>query len=398
MGTLNPKSVQGNAFTTNTRQAASTVQVIILRCFVVFRVVGQGVKGHPWTMKDVGDRSGATGNAAGATVASGQDSGAFERLSGRVSAAVEQAGDKVVLKPPPVSGHPTMAAALKRTLVKAWDDSLFGESAQAAFWQTLSLPPLLLGLLGSLGYIGAWFGPNTVDTVQRQIIAVSGNLFSPSAVDQIIAPTVADILSTGRGEVVSVGFLISLWAGSSAMSSFVDSVTKAHGQYGVRNLVWQRILAVLIYIASLVVGIFALPLVAIGPDLLTRLLPTTVGWINASMLAWAYYLVLMVLLVLSLSLLYKVALPNRLPWRRGLPGALLGVVVFLIATAGLRLYISWVTHTGYTYGALAAPIAFLLATFFFGMGVVIGAQLNNAIQELWPAPVTMRTSRIPRTP
>jgi len=32
------------------------------------------------------------------------------------------------------------------------------------------------------------------------------------------------------------------------------------------------------------------------------------------------------------------------------------------------------------------------------MGVVIGAQLNNAIQELWPAPVTMRTSRIPRTP
>ncbi len=107
MGTLNPKSVQGNAYTTNTRQAASTVQVIILRWFVVFRVVGQRVKGHPWTMKDVGDRSGATGNAAGATVASGQDSGAFERLSGRVSAAVEQAGDKVVLKPPPVSATGT---------------------------------------------------------------------------------------------------------------------------------------------------------------------------------------------------------------------------------------------------------------------------------------------------
>ncbi len=349
-------------------------------------------------MKDVGDRSGATGSTAGATVASGRDSGALERLSGRVSAAVEQVSDKVVLSPPPVSGHPTVATALKRTVVKAWDDSLFGESAQAAFWQTLSLPPLLLGLLGSLGYIGAWFGPNTLDTVQRRIITISGNLFSPSAVDQIIAPTVADILSTGRGEVVSVGFLISLWAGSSAMSSFVDSVTKAHGQYGVRNLLWQRILAVLIYIASLVVGIFALPLVAIGPDLLTRLLPTTVGGIDANMLAWAYYLVLIMLLVLSLSLLYKVALPNRLPWRRGLPGALLAVVVFLIATAGLRLYIGWVTHTGYTYGALAAPIAFLLATFFFGMGVVIGAQLNNAIQELWPAPVTMRTSRIPPTP
>ena len=323
------------------------------------------------------------------------DIGGREGGSGTVTPAIgheqhsSDTADAPTAASPSVKPRPTIATVTRRTLVKAWDDSLFGESAQAAFWQTLSLPPLLLGLLGSLGYIGAWFGPNTVDTVQRRIIAVSGNLFSPSAVDQIIAPTVADILSTGRGEVVSVGFLISLWAGSSAMSSFVDSVTKAHGQYGVRNLLWQRILAMLIYIASLVVGIFALPLVAIGPDLLTRLLPAAVAGTGASVVAWVYYPVLTVALVLSLSVLYKVALPHRLPWRRGLPGALLGVVVFLVATAVLRLYITWVTGTGYTYGALAAPIAFLLATFFFGMGVVLGAQLNNAIQELMPAPGTV---------
>lgn len=283
---------------------------------------------------------------------------------------------------------PFFSAVLKRTLVKAWHDSLFGESAQAAFWQTLSLPPLLLGLLGSLGYVGSWFGPTTVETVQRRIVSVSANLFSPGAVDQIIAPTVADILRTGRGDLVSVGFVISLWAGSSAVSSFVDSVTKAHGQYGVRNLVWQRVLAVLIYIASLTVGVFALPLVAIGPDLLVRLLPGTTTVFGASVLAASYYVVLVVLLVLVLSLLYKIALPHRLPWRRGLPGAVLGVVVFLVAATGLRSYLGWITNTGYSYGALAAPIAFLLATFFFGMGVIIGAQLNNAIQEVRPAPLT----------
>ena len=32
----------------------------------------------------------------------------------------------------------------KRTLSKSWDDSIFSESAQAAFWCALSLPPLLL--------------------------------------------------------------------------------------------------------------------------------------------------------------------------------------------------------------------------------------------------------------
>ncbi|MDT5219147.1 MAG: rane protein, partial [Mycobacterium sp.] len=38
----------------------------------------------------------------------------------------------------------------KRTLAKAWDDSIFSESAEAGFWTCLSTPPLLLGILGSL--------------------------------------------------------------------------------------------------------------------------------------------------------------------------------------------------------------------------------------------------------
>ncbi|MEO9223261.1 MAG: YihY/virulence factor BrkB family protein, partial [Mycobacteriaceae bacterium] len=55
---------------------------------------------------------------------------------------------------------------LWRTITKAWDDSIFGMAAQAAFWQTLSLPPLLLGLLGSIGYVSGWFGPDTINIVQ----------------------------------------------------------------------------------------------------------------------------------------------------------------------------------------------------------------------------------------
>ena len=53
----------------------------------------------------------------------------------------------------------------RRTLSKSWDDSIFSESAQAAFWCALSLPPLLLGMLGSLAYIGPLFGPDTLPTI-----------------------------------------------------------------------------------------------------------------------------------------------------------------------------------------------------------------------------------------
>ncbi len=55
-------------------------------------------------------------------------------------------------------------------------------------------------------------------------------MFSDSVVDQIIQPTVEDVLNRGRADVMSVGFLLSLWAGSSAIATFVDSIVEAHDQ------------------------------------------------------------------------------------------------------------------------------------------------------------------------
>jgi membrane protein len=103
--------------------------------------------------------------------------------------------------------------------------------------------------------------------------------------------------------------------------------------------------------------------------------------------------VVAVLLVLALATLYKLALPHKLPWHRGVPGAVLAMVFFLVASIGLRIYLTLIGRTGYTYGALAAPIAFLLFTFFIGLAIVIGAHFNSAIQEMWPARKTRRQRR-----
>ncbi len=280
-----------------------------------------------------------------------------------------------------------------RTLQKAWDGSIFSEAAEAAFWQTLSLPPLLLGLLGSLGYVSGWFGAAILDAVHDRIVSFSHTIFSDNVVKDIISPTVNDILRTGRGEVVSIGFLISLWAGSSAMSSFVDAITSAHDQYSVRNPVWQRIFALLLYVVSLIGLIIGLPLLALGPDILPNFFPGSWRGQVTMYVNLLYYPTLGVLALLAVTTLYKLALPRKLPWHRGVPGAVLAVVVFMLASSLLRLYISWITTTGYTYGALATPIALLLFTFFIGFAVVLGAHFNAAIQEIWPARMTRRQRR-----
>ncbi|PRC42426.1 ribonuclease BN, partial [Mycobacterium sp. ITM-2017-0098] len=93
-------------------------------------------------------------------------------------------------------------------------------------------------------------------------------------------------------------------------------------------------------------------------------------------------------LVVAVNILYRVSLPRPLPSHRLLYGSVLAAVVFLIATWGLRVYLTWITSTGYTYGALATPIAFLLFAFFLGFAIMIGAEFNAAIEEVWPAPDT----------
>jgi membrane protein len=272
----------------------------------------------------------------------------------------------------------------RRTLSKSWDDSIFSESAQAAFWSALSLPPLLLGMLGSLAYIAPLFGPGTLPAIEERLISTANSFFSPNIVYEIIEPTVRDIVQGARGEVVSLGFIISLWAGSSAISAFVDSIVEAHDQTPLRHPVRQRFYALGLYVVMLVLAIVAAPFVAVGPLKIAEYIPNS--WDNV--LQYGYYPVLFLSLVIAVNVLYRVSLPKPLPSHRLLLGSVLASTVFLLATLGLRVYLTWITRTGYTYGALATPIAFLLFAFFLGFAIMLGAELNAAIQEEWPAPVT----------
>ncbi|HTY29244.1 MAG TPA: YihY/virulence factor BrkB family protein [Mycobacterium sp.] len=272
---------------------------------------------------------------------------------------------------------------IRRTVSKSWDDSIFSESAQAGFWSVLSLPPLLLGMLGSLAYIAPLFGPDTLQRIQDQLISTANSFFSKNVVNEIIEPTVRDIVVGARGEVVSLGFVISLWAGSSAISAFVDSVVEAHDQTPLRHPVRQRFFALGLYVVMLVFVIAAAPFVALGPRKIGEYIPDS--WDNV--LQNGYYPVLVLGLVMAVTILYRVSLPKPLPTHRLLWGAVLAVTVFVVATLGLRFYLTWITSTGYTYGALATPIAFLLFAFFLGFAIMIGAELNAAIQEEFPARV-----------
>ncbi len=276
-----------------------------------------------------------------------------------------------------------------RTLSKAWSDSLFGMSSQAAFWCALSTAPLLLALLGMIGFIVPHYFPaGTIDQVRDQILIFLNAIFNEEVANNLVGNTVETILNNGQADLISVGLLISLWAGSSAMSAFVESITIAYNQHEVRHPVAERFFALGLYLIALLAGIIMLPLLAIGPEYLPRLFPLSWQPRVADIVNLVYYPALGLGLLLMLTILYKVAPKHKHPWYRGVPGAILAAAVFIVASFGLRLYLAYVYSHGLTYGALATPITFLLFYYFVSMAIIIGAQFNNALLEFYP----------PRTP
>jgi membrane protein len=282
---------------------------------------------------------------------------------------------------------------LGRALAKAWQDRILGLSAEAAFWQILSVPPLLIGLLGSLGYLGSLIGGDAVRQIEDQLLSASAKVLTSDVVDDLVSPTLSDILGSGRLDVVSVGFLLSLWAGSSATATFMNTIVIAYDQRDVRGPIRTRLKALWLFVVGMFLAVLTLPLLVLGRGVLIGLMsedwrPTGTVLINA-----VYWPAVLIGLLVALTSFYHVVLPNRLPWRRHLPGAALALAFFLVAAQLLRAYVADILITALPYGALAAPIGALLFCFFFGMAVLLGAELNATIQARWPTPLRRHDRR-----
>lgn len=262
-----------------------------------------------------------------------------------------------------------------------------GLAAEAGFFTLLSLPPLVLGLVASLGYVGQRLGQDVLADLRARVAELAGTFLTPDAVDNVILPTFTQVTEGGRGEIVSIGFLLSLWSGSRALNVYIDTVSIMYGLGGHRGIVRTRALSFSMYVAALVVGIVVIPLILLGPNLLETFLSQRFDGLPS--LAWMsslYWPVVTVLTVVALATLYHVATPIRTPWRRDVPGAVLALVIWVLASFVLRVVISESVGGASIYGPLATPIVVLIWMYFLAIAVLIGAALNAAVDGLWPFP------------
>ncbi|MEU1788501.1 YhjD/YihY/BrkB family envelope integrity protein [Streptomyces sparsogenes] len=272
---------------------------------------------------------------------------------------------------------------LKDTVNSCMEYRVTGLAAEAAFFTLLSLPPLLLGLIGLLGYFDAWTSTETVATIRQNILNASGTVLSDQGVKEIARPLLDDVIEGGRPDVISLGFGIALWSGSRAVNVFVDTITIMYGLEGRRGIVRTRLLAFLLYLVALVIGAVALPLMVIGPETVVSLVPA-----SGDLVRILYWPVVILLSVAFLTTLYHVSVPVRSPWREDIPGALVALTMWVLGSFLLRIYLIHTVEGPTIYGSLAAPVAVLLWIGVSAFAVLVGAAVNAAIDRVWPSVAT----------
>ncbi|MFP5282247.1 MAG: YihY/virulence factor BrkB family protein [Actinomycetes bacterium] len=249
-----------------------------------------------------------------------------------------------------------------------------GLAAEAAFFAVLSLPPLIFGLAGLIGFVAQQFNTATLLSFRDQIVELALRALTPEVVSSVILPTLDDVLSGGRADVISIGFVLALWSGSRALNVFVDTITIMYGLGGRRSIVRTRALSFSLYLAFLLVAVVLLPLVLAGPSFVDRVLPDQLDWLTS-----LYWPVVLLGSVCFLASLYHWSVPVRTPWRVDLPGAALCLGIWVTGSVLLRIVLSASTGSSSIYGPLAAPIALLIWLYLISIAVLIGAAANAAL-------------------
>jgi membrane protein len=296
------------------------------------------------------------------------------------------------------AAEPSLRGRLRRAVVLLWRLTVHttriclryrvtGLAAEAGFFALLSLPPLVLGLFGAIGYIGDRMGPEVVADLRLQLRQLTLTFLTADSVSSVILPTFDNVVRSGRADIVSIGFLLSLWSGSRVLNVYVDTISIMYGLGGFRGIIRTRALSFSLYVAAVVVGVLVIPLMLIGPGILTRLVSTAHIDLVSLLVSILYWPFLTAAALTGLTTLYHVATPVRSPWRRDLPGALLALVIWVLASFVLRWTIAHSVGGTSIYGPLATPIVVLIWLYFLAIAVLIGAALNAAIDERFPTPV-----------
>ena len=267
-------------------------------------------------------------------------------------------------------------AALKRTLKEVKDDDVPGMAAGVAFKIFLSLFPALLAAVAVFSIV------TTVSELREWLGSARG--FLPDAAIDLIDTPLKDLVAgkqTAAGLAAVAGVAAGLWAATGAAISLMKALSRAYDVAETRKFVKQRLVAFALTLALLIALAAIVGLLVAGPQIQDALLGELVPPVSWALAAARFVLAVLVLVVLF-AFVYWIG-PNRdhPSWVWISPGAVLGVVGWLVASGGFTLYAQTAGSYAETYGAIAGVAVLLIWLQLSMLVILVGAEFNAEVER-----------------
>lgn len=173
--------------------------------------------------------------------------------------------------------------------------------------------------------------------------------------------------------------LVAIYSARNATTAVIAGLNNSYGLIEERSLLRRLVTSVLVSMAGLVAILLVITVVVVFPTT-TRLLGMSGPGKVLSFLRWP-----LILLALTgmLAALYRTGPSGGIHTpRRLLPGAVVGTLIWLLASLGLAVWVDRVADYEILYGAFAGAIVVLVWFYLSALSVLIGAAVNA---ELGPS-------------
>ncbi len=265
---------------------------------------------------------------------------------------------------------------LKRTVGQFRDDNLTDWAAALTYYAVLSIFPALVVLMSIVGLVG--------DSATQSLLDNLAEL-GPGPATDIVSGAIREVSSSqgAAGVALIVGLAAALWSASGYVGAFsrasnaIYEIEEGRPFWKLRPL--QLAISMLLI---MLVAVCAIGVAVTGP--LAEQVGNLFGLGSTAVTVWdiAKWPVIGIAVMTLLAVLYYGAPNVRHPGFRWItPGGVLGVVLWLVASAGFALYVANFASYNKTYGSLAAVIVFLIWLWISNLAVLLGAELNAELER-----------------
>jgi membrane protein len=277
-----------------------------------------------------------------------------------------------------MSATRTTPAVLLRTGRSFYDDQMTHHAAALTYYALMSLFPALLLAVSILGLVGQY--PATYDA----ILGYLRDVVPPSALVPLDSSLRAALQQKGTATTtLAISVVVTLYGTTGALEAARRALNVVFEADGGRRFLTRKAVDVVSTVVLMALVLISLVLVFVGGSLAEDLLGF-LGLGHTVVRIWdiARWPGAVVVAMLVFSFIYYVTPDVRQrSFRWVTPGAVAGVALWLIASAGFSIYLSKVANVGAVYGAFAGAIVLVVWLWLTNVALLLGAELNAEIER-----------------